>query len=93
MNKQDIANELENLIPTPPKGLKYSGVRIENGEWTDFTVRVDYPRWYRHPEEYVGDNNSNFDKIMKPIEIWEDKVWEIIEVMKNKYKVRIDTCK
>jgi hypothetical protein len=43
-------SELDKGIPPAPNGVIFEGIRIENGEDEDLSVRVDFPRWFRHPE-------------------------------------------
>lgn len=92
LSKQQIQmaiDELAQKIPSAPSGVNFTGIRIEDGEDEDISVRVDFPRWSRHPDEYGGDNNAELNKRINVIERWEDKVWVAIEEIKAKYKIRI----
>ena len=86
---QQIADELAKKIPSAPSGVNFTGIRIENGEDEDISVRVDFPRWSRHPDEYGGENNPELNKRINAIERWEDRVWQAIGEIREKYKIVI----
>jgi len=86
-------SELSQKIPPAPNGVNFTGIRMEDGKDEDISVRVDFPRWSRHPDEYGGDNNAELNKRITIIERWEDRVWAAIEEIKAKYKIRIEMRK
>jgi len=85
---ETICIELSNAIPNNvPCGVQYDGVSPNKSE---VHIRINWPRWYRHPDEYGGDENSELYKRITTIRSWEDKLWAAIDVIEKKYGLTVD---
>jgi len=85
--------ELSKAIPRPPSGVGYGGVRRARRseiEWDPkemIHITVNFPRWYRHQDEYP--DNERAQKMIAAVSDWESKMWDAIEAVQKKYSLRV----
>lgn len=87
-----IINELASKIPSAPSEVDYSGVYLNDKrvrEREPIKVTIDWPRWYRHPEEY-DEYSPGRDKELNKIRNWEDQVFAAIGEIEKKYGIKIE---
>lgn len=67
---EKVNKELRNL--KVPHEVRFRGMIFEDGEWM---VKMDLPRWYRHPNEYGNIEESDR---YNDVACFEDKVYSIL---------------
>ena len=85
---QSICKELASAIPDAPYSVTYDGV--STSDMFNIHVKINWPRWYRHPDEYGGDTNYELNKKIAIIGQWEDRVWNAINKIEKKYGLTVD---
>lgn len=86
---EKICQELSEAIPNAPNWVIYGGVSTTSDMFV-IHIQINWPRWYRHPDEYGGEDSPGLSKKFAIVSGWEDKVWDAIGKIEKKYGISVD---